>query len=202
MVEKSEIVEYVQNMKFPLSSVQEEKIIQFLMHFNNWNKVHNLTSVRSISAQVRELLYPSLQLFASVKSYTKLIDLGSGGGFPGIILAILDEEKSWKLVEKSQKKSNFLRFCKQTLSLSNIEVCQQDFLAMPVTDDVGAIVSRGSAKLERQVVWTKPWRDKGCVLISVQSEKSLHEAGVNESVESTILEGRVRSGTLRVVVVR
>ena len=77
MVEKSEIVEYVQNVKFPLSSVQEEKIIQFLMHFNNWNKVHNLTSVRSISAQVRELLYPSLQLFASVKSYTKLIDLGS-----------------------------------------------------------------------------------------------------------------------------
>ncbi|MEC8063719.1 MAG: RsmG family class I SAM-dependent methyltransferase [Pseudomonadota bacterium] len=184
-----------------VSVAEQQQLVNFFTHFEAWNKVHNLTSLSTKSEQIRALLAPCLRLRPILKTYDCILDLGCGGGFPGLVLGILDEEKKWVLVEKSNKKSNFLRFCKQAMALRNIEIHNGDFLQMPIDTNIKAIVSRGSAKLDLQVIWTEKWRAQGCPLISMQSEKSLHEAQYANAMQVVPLDLPGKEETLRVVII-
>ena len=160
-----------------LTEEQLTRVTAYLEAFNTWNAVHNLTSIKSAREQVAALLAPSLAMKKWTDHYQNLLDLGSGGGFPGLVLALLAPEQNWVLVERSQKKANFLRYCKQEFGMENTTICEEDFTRLSVDQKVDGVVSRGSGKLQQQLQWTKAWRAQGSVLLSIQSEHSLEESG-------------------------
>ena len=95
------------------------KLNDYMTLFAAWAKVHNLTAIKKPQAQVDLLLMPSLSISKHKAKYDKVLDLGSGGGFPGLALAILQNKKKWVLVEKSPKKCAFLRHVIHQLKLDN-----------------------------------------------------------------------------------
>ena len=99
----------------------QEKLLTFLGLLHKWNKVYNLTAVRDPLEMVTLHLLDSLSVLPHVHGDC-LLDVGSGGGLPGIVLAICKPNLLVTTVDTVQKKAIFMRQVKGELSLNNLTV--------------------------------------------------------------------------------
>jgi 16S rRNA (guanine527-N7)-methyltransferase len=139
-------------MNLSLSEGQQQQLLAFLALLNKWNKAYNLTAVRDERVMVSRQLLDSLSILPWVTT-DHLLDVGAGGGLPGIPLAIVFPEKRFTLLDSNGKKTRFLNQCVLELGLGNVEVihgraedCQPD---QPFTQ----ISSRAFTALENLVTW-------------------------------------------------
>lgn len=108
-------------MGLVLSDEAQEKCLQYIALLEKWNKVFNLTAIREVEKMVVLHLLDSLSVLPYIQS-GNLLDVGSGGGIPGIILAIAKPELKVTTIDTVQKKAIFMRQVKGELNLSNLEV--------------------------------------------------------------------------------
>jgi 16S rRNA (guanine527-N7)-methyltransferase len=111
----------VAEMGLDVSLESQQKLLQYLSLLNKWNKVYNLTAVRDPLEMVTLHLLDSLSVLPYIKA-KNLLDVGSGGGLPGIVLAICKPELQVTTIDTVQKKAIFMRQVKGELGLSNLEV--------------------------------------------------------------------------------
>ena len=107
----------------PLSNEQAAKLVAHLDLLDEWNARMNLTAIRDRPAQLTKHLLDSL----AVQPYLvgqRVADVGSGAGFPGIPLAIVEPGRQFALIESTGKKCRFLEHVRDTLGLANVEVVQ------------------------------------------------------------------------------
>lgn len=114
-----------------LQPKQEELLLGYLELLRKWNAVYNLTAIRTLERMLVEHLFDSLavvaplvaRLAASPSGRTLcVVDIGSGAGLPGIVLAVVWPEAEIHLVEPVGKKAAFLRQCVGTLGLAGVAV--------------------------------------------------------------------------------
>ena len=98
---------------------QKKQILEYENHLISWNKTHNLFS-KSQASKLKEHIDDSLIISPLLED--RIMDLGSGGGMPGIPLAICNPKKQFYLVESSAKKSSFLLNTVSKLKLNNVQV--------------------------------------------------------------------------------
>jgi 16S rRNA (guanine527-N7)-methyltransferase len=125
---------------------QLDKLAAYLALLAKWNAVHNLTAMREASRMVSHHVLDSLAVLPYL-SPGRLLDVGSGGGLPGIPIAIACPEMPVAVLDSNQKKSAFLRQAAIELQLSNVEVvCQrvEDYAPAQLFD---TIISRAFADL-------------------------------------------------------
>lgn len=106
-------------MGVSLTAVQAGKLLDYLDLLQKWNKAYNLTAVRERSSMLTQHLLDSLAIVPHLPP-GDLLDVGSGGGLPGIPLAILQPERSITLIDTVGKKVAFLKQAAMTLGLKNI----------------------------------------------------------------------------------
>jgi 16S rRNA (guanine527-N7)-methyltransferase len=164
----------------------------------DWSEVHNLTALAK-QEHMGALLLPSVAVASAMSKYDRVLDLGTGAGIPGFVAALFFPDQQWVLVERCHKKIAFLRQAKHALALDNVQIYNGDFTQMPVDDGIGAIVSRGSAKFDKQVVLTSGWRKQGVPLYSIQTAKSLSENPVGQGVVTCALPDVFQGGELVMV---
>ena len=128
-----------------------EKLLAFARLLIKWNKVYNLTAIRDEAQVVTHHLLDSLSVLPQLAGITRLVDVGSGGGLPGIVLAICRPELQVDSVETVQKKATFQNQARIELKLANfrahharIENWQPAYFAEQPVD---GIVSRAFADL-------------------------------------------------------
>ena len=113
------------NKYFPeITDVQTEKLIILHELFETYNKKINLISNNSLNNFVVEHVLHSLSI-SIIKHFNKkeiVLDIGSGGGFPGIPLAIIFPNTHFILIDSISKKTNMIKKFKAELSLKNIQV--------------------------------------------------------------------------------
>ena len=102
----------------PEQLINQAKYLDLLLEAN---KNINLTGIREPKAAVIKHTLDSLSASSAIEG-VKIIDIGSGGGTPGIPLAIALPEKKFYLIEATQKKASFLNEVVRTLKLDNVEV--------------------------------------------------------------------------------
>lgn len=178
-----------------------ERLQAYIELLGSWNKVHNLTAIKDTQQQIDWLVMPSIRISTHTQKFTHLMDLGSGGGLPGVVLAIMHPTQRWQLVEKSPKKCAFLRHVVHKLQLKNVTVHEGDFLQMPVDPTCEVIVTRGSCKLPVQIVWTKAWRESGCALYSVQSEDSMAKFALQNTMQVKNLGSVQQDNRLKLLII-
>lgn len=104
----------------------EEQLRAYLALLAKWNRIYNLTAVRNETLMVSQHLLDSLvvlpHLEAGIDETASLADVGSGGGLPGIPLAISRPQFEVALIESNQKKASFLQQAKIELKLSNVSI--------------------------------------------------------------------------------
>ena len=93
----------------------------YLALLRRWNRTYNLTAIEDDQAILTKHLLDSLSIAGFIKG-ERICDIGSGGGLPGIPLAILFPEKQFTLVDAVAKKTRFLRQVVTELKLANVQV--------------------------------------------------------------------------------
>ena len=106
-----------------------EKLEQYLALITKWNKVTNLTSINNPEQMVMLHLLDSLTIQPYICG-SRILDVGSGAGLPGIPLALINEDKDFILLDSNGKKTRFMLQATIELGIKNVEVVQsraQDF---------------------------------------------------------------------------
>jgi len=98
-----------------------ERLLRYRDELARWGRAHNLTAVRDPGEMVPVHLLDSLALWPLVRG-TTLADVGSGGGLPGLPLAIVDPELAVTLIEPRAKRALFLQHVARMLDLSHVAV--------------------------------------------------------------------------------
>ncbi len=112
----------VKQLSLPLDDAKCQKLIDYLALLQKWNGVYNLTAVREPAQMVTQHLLDSLAALPAFDTATSVLDVGSGGGLPGIALAIARPEMQVDLIDTVQKKTAFLNQVKAELGLANVSI--------------------------------------------------------------------------------
>ena len=142
----AEIAQGVAALRLSLRPGMVERLSAFLDLLAKWNRVYNLSAVRDHSSMVRVHLLDSLAVAAHVPQ-TPGADIGSGAGFPGIPLAIVEPARAITLVESRQKRSAFLRQAASELGLHNVTVVGERAERWHPSAPLGWAISRAFASL-------------------------------------------------------
>ena len=141
-----------------LSEAQVEQLLGYLTLIQKWNKVYNLTAVRDPQEMLTHHLLDSLTAVAPLVRHTKglsakVLDVGSGGGLPGIVLAICRPELDVSCVDTVGKKAAFIQQVAASLKLPNLRGIHARVESLSGPFDV--ICCRAFASLPDFVNWSR-----------------------------------------------
>jgi 16S rRNA (guanine527-N7)-methyltransferase len=139
------LAEGIRELGLTLPPGAEEKLHGYLALLTKWNRVYNLTAIRDADQMVTHHLLDSLAVLPHLGDARTLIDVGSGGGLPGLTLAICRPDLQVASVEASQKKAAFQQQAKIELGLTNVSIHCDRVEVMAGTFD--AAISRAFAEL-------------------------------------------------------
>ena len=134
-------------MGLSLSGDQIEKNLSYLKLLLETNQEYNLTSITDTKEATIKHLLDSLSIYQLLEGET-IADIGSGGGTPGIPLAIAFPKKSFLLVESKQKKAAFLVGAVKQLKLKNVRVINKRAEEVTATRAPETIISRALGSLD------------------------------------------------------
>ena len=151
-----ELIEGAQQLGVILTEQQQQQLLQYLGLLIKWNKAYNLTAVRNPDEMVSRHLLDSLSVVQYVEQYgNDWLDVGSGGGMPGVPLAIIFPERKFTLLDSNGKKTRFLTQVKLELKLDNLEVIHNRVEAFTPAGAFSGIISRAFSSLADFTNWTR-----------------------------------------------
>jgi len=118
---RQRLVAGLQTMELGLSDEVVERLLAYLAMLIKWNRAYNLTAVRDPLEMVTKHLLDSLSVVPHLQG-RRIIDVGTGGGLPGIPLAIVFPERDVTLLDSNGKKTRFLLQARAELGLENVTV--------------------------------------------------------------------------------
>ncbi|MEJ1403528.1 MAG: 16S rRNA (guanine(527)-N(7))-methyltransferase RsmG [Candidatus Sedimenticola sp. (ex Thyasira tokunagai)] len=140
-------------MGIELSEEQHQKLLNYLALLVKWNRAFNLTAIRDPKEMVSRQLLDALSILHLVKG-SRVLDVGTGPGLPGIPLAIALPDVWFTLLDSNGKKTRFVQQSIGTLGLRNIEVIQARVEAFQPQQGYDTITSRAFASLPKMVQLT------------------------------------------------
>ena len=127
----------------------KEKIYQFVNKAIQFNKHHNIFQRTSAEEVLKKDIEESLQINPYISKLDTFLDIGSGGGFPGVVIAISNPKTQTHLVESNQKKAYFLKQIKHDLFLDNLIVQNQRIEPHNNLGEFSLITARAFATIEK-----------------------------------------------------
>ena len=150
--------EGIAEMQLDVSGAQQDQLMDYLGLMFKWNSVYNLTSLRDPMQMVTHHLLDSLAAVPAFAQARNVLDVGAGGGLPGIVLAIVRPDMKVSMIDTVHKKTAFLTQVKAELGLANVTVYTmkvQDLqIGEKVSDKFDVITSRAFADLSDFVNWS------------------------------------------------
>lgn len=154
----AQLEEGVTALSLDMSPAQIDKLLDYLALLAKWNAVYNLTAVRDPAQMVVQHLLDSLAAVSAFAGAHRVLDVGSGGGLPGMVLAIWAQEvhpdMRIAMIDTVHKKTAFLTQVKAELGLSNVTVHTGRVEALHVEKQYDVITSRAFADLSDFVNWS------------------------------------------------
>ena len=123
------------------------RMAQHIALIEKWNRVHNLTAVREPAQMAVLHVLDSLALVPHVGAARRMLDVGTGAGFPGIPVALACEALDVTLLDSSHKKATFLEQARTELRLANVHVASERVESFAPAEKFDLVVSRAFADL-------------------------------------------------------
>lgn len=144
----------IAGMDLSVSVDAQEKLLTYIGLLHKWNKVYNLTAVRDPLEMVTLHLLDSLSVLPHINS-KNLLDVGSGGGLPGIVLAICKPELQVTTIDTVQKKVIFMRQVKGELGLDNLSAVHARVENFQPSEPFELVISRAFSEIALFIQLTK-----------------------------------------------
>jgi 16S rRNA (guanine527-N7)-methyltransferase len=163
-----------------LSAPQLSRFMEYLLLLQKWNRIINLTGFQTRREIIVKHFLDSLTLLPFLPETFRLMDLGSGAGFPGLPIKVMALDQEVTLVEASAKKVSFLREVIRRLGLSDVGIIQH-FLnpnasALPaLREPFDIITSRAVGRMTEIVTSARSYLAKGGKLILMKGKKGKQE---------------------------
>lgn len=158
----------IQALQLDLSDAQIGRLMDYLSLLNKWNAVYNLTAVRNPSQMVTQHLLDSLAVVPAFAGAANILDVGAGGGLPGMVLAIARPDMRVSMIDTVHKKTAFLTQAKAELGLSNVTVHTARVEQLQVQQPFDVITSRAFAELRDFVTWSQHLLQQGGHFIALK----------------------------------
>ena len=189
----------------PLSTETVERLIRYLNALCHWNRKINLVGALPAAEIITRHFVDSLSPLALDLRASRWADVGSGAGFPGLVLKIARPEIAMTLIESSQKKAAFLHHMIGHLALSDVSVCCDRLeRCRPPRPGFDLIVSRAVAPATVIASGARLLRPNGRFLL-FQSQRGAmtlaHETFHGTAWEATYRTPELNGGASRALVV-
>ena len=135
-----------------LSNQQAAQMLRLLDELDDWNQRMNLTAIRERDAQLTKHLLDSLSVQPFLQG-KRIVDVGTGAGFPGLPLAIVNPEREFTLLDSTAKKLKFVDHVAQTLGLSNVTTVHTRAETFRTPWRFDTVISRAVGAVGRFVDW-------------------------------------------------
>ena len=146
------------------------QLLQLLDELELWNRAYNLTSVATRAAMVTHHLLDSLAASPDLTG-TRIADLGTGAGFPGLPLAVVHPDKQFTLIDATAKKIRFVSHAARTLGLKNVQALHGRAESLRSTLPFDTIVARAVGTLGELAVLARPLSRAGTRLLAYKGQR-------------------------------
>ncbi|HLR16992.1 MAG TPA: 16S rRNA (guanine(527)-N(7))-methyltransferase RsmG [Alcanivoracaceae bacterium] len=175
-------------LEIALTAEQEEKLLAYVALLHKWNKAYNLTAIREPRDMVVRHLLDSLAVLPWL-SEAETLDVGTGAGVPGIVLAVMRTEQNFVLLDSNGKKTRFVRQAALALGLQNVTVVQSRVEAYEQA--VPQVIARAFASLPDMLALLGHLvLEEGCLLAmkAAQAEDEIAQAPSGWQFETKALQ--------------
>ena len=167
----------LQRLGLSLSETQVTQLLDYLALLQKWNKVYNLTAVRDPAEMLTHHLLDSLAAIPPLLRQTagepiRLLDVGSGGGLPGVVIAIVCPQIDVSCVDTVGKKAAFIQQAAATLRLSNLRGVHARVETLKAEQGGGfdVVCSRAFASLADFTTWSRAALRSGGVWMAMKGK--------------------------------
>lgn len=170
-----------------LSDEQLRSLLAYLALIDKWNRVYNLTAVRDRTEMLSLHLLDSLAVVAPLRRHlggapARVLDVGSGAGLPGVVLAIVMPELGVTCVDTVGKKASFIRQVATELSLRNLKAEHARVEALKIAS-VDVVTSRAFASLSDFTQLTRQHLGSNAVWMAMKGKQPSDElAGLPKDI--------------------
>lgn len=156
---------------------QQEKLLEYLGQLLKWNKTYNLTAIRAPDQALVQHIFDSLTIIKPLISFFEnkgqeaksILDVGSGAGLPGIVIATMIPDVAVTCVDTVEKKMTFVRQVSGVLALTNLKAIHQRVERMK-DEKFNIVTSRAFATLEDFATLAGERVEKSGVLLAMKGK--------------------------------
>lgn len=144
--ERQTLISGAGQLGIELTADAQSQLLEYMALMQKWNKVYNLTAINSGPEMVTHHLLDSLAVLPHLWA-GKWLDVGCGGGLPGIVLAIMRPEWAFTLLDSNSKKTGFVQQAAIQLGLKNVQVHTGRVEDWPADVRFDGIISRAFTEI-------------------------------------------------------
>ena len=159
----------------------------YMYELLRWNKAYNLTGIRDVEQMITHHLLDSLSVLPYLKG-PRCLDVGTGAGLPGMILALARPDLQWVLLDSKSKKVRFLQHIVDTLKTANVEIVRSRVEDFRPDKTFSTIITRALTSLTDFYQMTEHLRDKEGQLLAMKGKYPDNELSQLGDVDSAIHE--------------
>ncbi|RZJ06711.1 MAG: 16S rRNA (guanine(527)-N(7))-methyltransferase RsmG [Rubrivivax sp.] len=160
-----------------LSDAQLDQLLAYLALLQKWNKVYNLTAVRDPAQMLTHHLVDSLSIIGPLQRHgapARLMDVGAGGGLPGVVIAICCSGTDVSCVDAVRKKATFIQQVAAELKLANLHGVHSRVEKLEA-EPFGVMTSRAFASLVDFTSLTRQHLAEGAVWMAMKGQHPADE---------------------------
>jgi 16S rRNA (guanine527-N7)-methyltransferase len=124
--------------------------LDYIALLHKWNKTYNLTAIKDPEEMLERHVLDSLSVLSFIEGQ-RCLDIGTGPGLPGLILALALPDVDWVLLDSNQKKTRFLNHVKAELEIANVEIIHCRSESYEPEEKFDTIICRAFAPLNRML---------------------------------------------------
>jgi 16S rRNA (guanine527-N7)-methyltransferase len=156
-------------MGVALTEADAARLERLLDELERWNRTYNLTAITQREDMITHHLLDSLAVQADIHG-TSIADVGTGAGFPGLPLAVLNPERRFKLIDSAGKKIRFVSHAAHALGLANVEGLHARVESLVPEKPFDTIVTRAFAPLAEMLEKVSPLCGPGTRVLAMKGK--------------------------------
>ena len=164
----------LKQLDITIDKIQLSDLLQFIELLQKWNKTYNLTAIDKTEEIISKHILDSIAVLPYIKG-SRIIDVGSGAGLPGIPLAIVCPQKEFFLIDANVKKTRFIQQCIIEIGLKNVQVFQDRVEQYAPKNEFDTVVSRAYAIGSKLFETTKHLTTHGHFIVMLGKQTTLQD---------------------------